>query len=243
MQLVVTQRPWFSDIDPAGTMGIRALATYFQDMTAAYMQDLDRGDDATIARYHTIWMFTHMKLVLARPVQTTARLTLACWGSRTRTKHIVPMMFEAADGDGALAAARLDACLFNLDRQRLVTLDDIELDQSFEEDGTPGVDVGRFARIPRSLEGMETVFAHRVVYSDLDMAGHMNNLSYLRLILDTRTAQEHAEHPVHEIDLDFRAQCGEGDDLLVYRKAEGEATRYAIAQKGSDKPAFVALVS
>lgn len=240
MALVITQRPRFSDIDPARTMGIRALATYFQDMTAAYMQDLDRGDDATIARYHTIWMFTRMRMVLAQPVETTDTITMSCWAAKTRTKHIVPMTFEAESDSGPVAAGRLDACLFNLDRQKLATLDDIELDQSFEEDRAPKLEVGRFKRVARSLEGMEPAYSHKVSYRDLDMAGHMNNLSYLHLVLDTRTAQQHAEHPVCEMDLDFLAQCAEGDELVVYQKADGDAVRYAIAREGEDAPVFVA---
>lgn len=242
MALVVTQRPRFSDIDPAGTMGIRAMMTYFQDMTAAYMQDLDRGDDATLARYNTIWMFTRMKMVLARPAQTTSRITLSCWAAQTRTKHIVPMTFEAEDSEGPLAAGRLDACLFSLTSQKLATLDDIELDQSFEENRTPKIDLGRFRRVPRSLEGMESVLSHRVGYGDLDMAGHMNNVSYLRLVLNTRTAQEHATHPIHEMDLNFLAQCSEGEELEVYRQPEDEYVRYAVAPKGAETPAFVAAL-
>lgn len=242
MKLIITQRVRFSDIDPAGSMGIRAFATYFQDMTAAYMQDLDRGDDATLERYHTIWMFTRMRMVLARPARTAARLTMSCWGMRTRTKRIVPMAFEAADEEGPLFAGRLDACLFNLDEGRLVTLDDIELDQAFEEDRVPAVELGRFSRAAKTLDGMREVASHRVTYADLDMAGHMNNLSYLRLVLETRSAAQHATHPVREAELTFLSQCAEGDELAVYRSEDGDAARYAIAPRGADVPAFTAVL-
>lgn len=242
MALVIMPRVRFSDIDPVGSMGIRAFATYFQDMTAAYMQDLDRGDDVTLERYRTIWMFTRMHMALARPAQTTARLTMSCWAMRTRTKRIVPMAFEAADEEGPLAAGRLDGCLFSLDRGKLVTLDDIELDQAFEEDRVPSIELGRFPRIARTLDDMQKVASHRVTYADLDMAGHMNNLSYLRLLLETRSAAQHAEHPVREMVLNFLSQCAEGDELAVYQAEGDDAGRYAIAHRGSSEPAFTAVL-
>ena len=70
--------------------------------------------------------------------------------------------------------------LMDLREKRLVRADDAPYDIEAEE--IPALDLPRRLRMPR--EGLEIVGERRIVYSDIDYNGHMNNTHYPDLFCD-----------------------------------------------------------
>ena len=66
--------------------------------------------------------------------------------------------------------------------------------------------------------------AHRVTARDIDMAFHMNNVAYVRAIIDAFTVEQWRAMDVRRMDVVFRASAHEGDELLLQKRADGEAT-------------------
>lgn len=70
------------------------------------------------------------------------------------------------------------------------------------------------------------VARHTITSNDIDLGRHMNNVAYLRALLESFSTQERHEMKVHEIELQFLRQCFEGDELCFYRKDAGETSYY-----------------
>ena len=77
--------------------------------------------------------------------------------------------------------------------------------------------------------------------TDIDFGQHMNNVAYIRVLLDCFSAAQIASGKIASIEAHYAAPCLEGETLSVYRKPEGETVRIAI-KKESGKPAVLAAV-
>ena len=59
---------------------------------------------------------------------------------------------------------------------------------------------------------------------------HMNNVAYVRLLLDCFTAKELASGDIRSVELHYSTPCFEGEELTVYKKAEGGCCRIGIVK-------------
>ena len=58
--------------------------------------------------------------------------------------------------------------------------------------------------------------------TDIDFGQHMNNVAYIRVLLDCFSAAQIASGKIASIEAHYAAPCLEGETLSVYRKPEGE---------------------
>lgn len=75
-------------------------------------------------------------------------------------------------------------------------------------------------------------FVHKVYASDIDLGRHMNNVSYVRVLMDCFSAKEIASGRMKSVEIHYFAPCLEGDELAVYVKNEETQTRAAIKREG-----------
>ena len=87
----------------------------------------------------------------------------------------------------------------------------------------------------------ELVREYTVRPTDIDFGQHMNNVSYIRVILDCFSAKTIASGTISSIEAHYAAPCLENETLCVYQKQEGDTVRIAI-QKADGKTAVFAAV-
>ena len=74
----------------------------------------------------------------------------------------------------------------------------------------------------------DEVFTHTVRSTDIDAGHHMNNVAYVRVLLDCFPAAVLAGGDISSIEVHYAAVCREGEVLTVCRKDEGNLCRLAI---------------
>ncbi len=86
----------------------------------------------------------------------------------------------------------------------------------------------------------ELVASRRVVYSDLDPNGHINNATYLDIICDTLPFERMEQDDIKQISIYYQQQAVAGDVLSIYMgQNEGE---YSIVGQIGERPCFEGLV-
>ena len=63
---------------------------------------------------------------------------------------------------------------------------------------------------------------HRVVATDIDLARHMNNVAYVRAIVNAFSVKEWKRMDVREMTVIFRAPAHEGDTLQFRMRRDGD---------------------
>ena len=76
--------------------------------------------------------------------------------------------------------------------------------------------------------------------SDLDVNGHVNNTRYAQWVTDTMTMDEHARLAIAEYEVNFLAETGVGDTVVIESDADGSKPdrQYQGRKTTDEKPAF-----
>ena len=77
--------------------------------------------------------------------------------------------------------------------------------------------------------------------TDIDFGRHMNNVAYIRVLLDCFSAKQIASGTISSIEAHYASPCLEGETLSVYQKQDGNTVRIAI-KKQDGNPAVLAAV-
>ena len=114
-------------------------------------------------------------------------------------------------------------------------------------DANPGLDTLSTAALPvvlaieAGLPPEELVQRHTVRSTDIDMGRHMNNVAYVRLLLDCFPASVLAGGEIASMEIHYAAPCFEGEELSVLCRREGSICRMAV-RKPDGKTAILAAV-
>jgi acyl-ACP thioesterase len=102
-----------------------------------------------------------------------------------------------------------------------------------EEEACPIAKQGRI----RVTEA-EPVASHRVVYSDIDINGHVNSIKYIEHILDLFPLDTYRTRQLRRFEVAYVAEGYAGDTLLIYRQAVSDK-EYDIEIKKDDGTVLV----
>lgn len=96
-------------------------------------------------------------------------------------------------------------------------------------------------RFADDLMQAELVRGYTVRPTDIDFGRHMNNVAYVRVLLDCFSAAELASGRIASMEVHYAAPCLEGEELGVYCRREENGCRLAI-KKADGKAAVLAAV-
>ena len=99
----------------------------------------------------------------------------------------------------------------------------------------------RPTRFADDLTQAELVRGYTVRPTDIDFGRHMNNVAYVRVLLDCFSAAELASGRIASMEVHHAAPCLEGEELGVYCRREESGCRLAI-KKADGKAAVLAAV-
>ena len=210
--------PRFRDAEADGLLGIRGYFNLFQDMASAHMFMLGIGNDKLPERTGCAWLFTKYKLWVYDRSDFDTSLKLETWIEPVRSPLLVNRGLWVSANGRLIAAGRVESCPFNLKDQKLVRLSDLDFPKDISYDRDDGL--GRFTRVGISMEGAEYRFTHTVRYADLDKSQHMNNIKYVDMFLNAFSKEYYLTHFVKGMEIQFRSQCFEGDELDVFTVKE-----------------------
>ena len=90
-------------------------------------------------------------------------------------------------------------------------------------------------QLPKGIEA-ERAGEHRVVYSDLDVVGHTNNVRYVVWSMDCLPLDV-AEQPVKDLYINFNKETTHGETVELYRLQDGSS--WYVEGRVEGKPCFV----
>lgn len=221
------------ELDPNGKARLTTMANYFQEVAYHHANRLGFGYDQMKDR-RTLWMLSRMKIQMYRYPVWNEKVVVETWPSGIE-KLFALRDFRVKDRDGnILGLATTYWLIVNLDSHRPIR---------------PGAELERFSNIEygdpvfdTKLEkihvpdNIEPVGHHRVVFSDLDIVGHVNNVKYMEWCLDASLSNDPDKRTIVEFEINFLHEATLGNQvvlsgadgaknsssLLAYRKEDGK---------------------
>lgn len=206
-----------------------ALVTYLQETANEHLIHLGISLDDLRDRYGLAFILGSISVRIYEPLFAGDDIEVQTWtceGSGFRHNRC----FRALRNGKPVAEATSQWALFNLKDGSLVKVQDMPY--NIEPDpAITNLDLPARLRIPPISE-MELAGERRIVYSDIDYNGHMNNTRYPDMLCDF--LPEMRTHRVTGMVLSYRHEAAYGHTLRVYRaKTEGGYLLRTVDEEGN----------
>ena len=213
--------------------------TIFQAVATEHAESIGVGG-AAMAKRGEFWLTVHTRVDFLRRAGLMDELTAATWPEPCDGKAIrCYRSYSLRRGDALLALGRTQWAVLGPEK-KLMQFAQTGFPADFPFSDRTGI-TDHPTRFADDLTQAELVRGYTVRSTDIDFGRHMNNVAYVRVLLDCFSAAQIASGKIASIEAHYAAPCLEGETLSVYRKSEGETVRIAI-KKESGKPAVLAAV-
>ncbi|MFH0755739.1 MAG: acyl-ACP thioesterase domain-containing protein [Bacteroidota bacterium] len=200
------------ELNPRGEARLTTMANYFQEIAYHHANELGFGYEDMKNR-KTMWLLSRMKIRMKKYPVWDDRITIETWPSGV-DKLFAVRDFRVMNKQGEeIGAASTGWLIVDLNTHRPIKPKE-ELDAYARIIyGAPVFD-GSLEKI-RLPDQLEELNRHRVLYSDLDIVGHVNNVKYMEWSIDTAMFIGNREKEIHEFEINFMKETKFGDMITI----------------------------
>ena len=188
-------------------MTLNAVFSVFQELAVSHAENLGVGREA-MARTGQVWILSRMSVQVDRRPDYGETLSLRSWPRRWE-KLFALRDFDVRDaGDKPVIRARSCWIILDMEKRRPVRPQAVLEGMPLNE----GMDALPF--VPAGLEersSLQKTVEHRVVYTDLDYNGHVNNVSYIRWIENAMDASLLEQAKRSRLDINYMNEVLPGE--------------------------------
>lgn len=222
-----------SHCDDTGRLSTQGALSEFMDIAALHAEQLGIGGEA-MAKQNLFWLTVRNRICIhARPAMQQT-VTVETWpGSAEGLRS--ERYYTMKCGQTLLIEAKTQWAVFDLQKKCVVPVESIfPSELTLLEDR---VCEGAYAALREIPE--EEVCRYTVRSVDLDIGQHMNNVSYIWMLLGTLSSTQ--LHDVCEMQTHYRRPCLEGETLSIRRRETEDGWCFA-AVKQTGETALTARV-
>lgn len=221
------------DLNPKGQARLTSMANFFQEVAYHHASELGLGYDDMKSR-KTTWALSRMRIHMKRYPVWNEKIRLETWPSGAERLFAL-RDFRVLDSRGEIIGMASTAWLIlDIDTHRL-----IRPKEMMEQFKLIVQDIQMFDRpLGKITMPGETrlLKKHQVVFSDLDIVGHVNNVRYMEWCVDAATTNENADQEIRELEINFNHEALFGDRLAIagIEHSDGE-TYFLVSREGDGK--------
>lgn len=213
--------------DDSGLLGFQKCFGLFMDVAAVHAEHLGVGLDVMLGRGQ-FWITTKTMIRFIERPRMMERVTLRTW-PELPSKIRGSRSYQILRGDRVLVAGKTEWAVMDLRTKQLVTMDTVYPAGLDFPAGSACPEA--FARIPEGFDDAAPIAAYTVRATDIDMAGHMNNVAYLRALLGCFSGEEQRAMHIGKMEVIFRSPCYEGEKLLLQQRASEAGTDFRLSKE------------
>jgi medium-chain acyl-[acyl-carrier-protein] hydrolase len=219
------------DLNPRGQARLTTMANIFQEVAYHHASELGLGYDDMKSRNIT-WVLSRMRIRMNRYPVWNDRITLETWPSGAERLFAL-RDFKVMDQNGEVIGLASTAWLIlDIDTHRLIRpkeitdqfkmiIRDVQMfDKPLDKISVPGE--------------TKLLHHHSVVYSDLDIVGHVNNVKYMEWCIDTVTSDINDQKEIRELEINFNHEALFGDRIGIYGNTQPDGEYYFSATRERD---------
>lgn len=204
-----------SDCDHTARLSIPAAFDLFMDMAAEHAEDLGIGA-SFMMKNNKFWLTAKTRVKFLRRPFMMENVMLSTWPLMPRgVQEIRDYSISSADGK-VIAFGKTQWAVLDTKTGSLVKIQDL-FDEEWELE-TDAVLDEPFARVSEDVTDCEEIGTYKVRSNDIDLGGHMNNVAYVRALMNAFGTAELDAMKISDMEICYKNSCFEGDILTFYRR-------------------------
>ena len=209
-QVVITP----SRCDATSRLSLHSIFVLFQDIASEHAESLGIGG-AALAEKGLFWLTVRTRVkVYSRP-RMMQEVDLSTWPmapGRMRCDRC----YRLCDGETLRAEGRTEWCVYDTQLGAVRSTEGL-FDPETDFHGELLLPAP-YARFRHDFTEADRACTHVVRASDIDVGRHMNNVAYLRMLMDVFSVAEQEKLRITEMEILFCMPCFEGEELDVLRR-------------------------
>lgn len=224
-----------SDCDRFQRLRMSALFSILQEMSIRDVEEAGVTRDKTLD-IGLLWVISRMKLEFERMIEYDEEITFSTWAGKCQ-HMLFPRFYEAKDQEGNVIFRGSSIWLLISEKKRTVVSPEEYHIVIPEVPGKEGIEVPMALR---SIDSDRPASIRTVVYSDIDLNGHVNNTRYLDWIDDLFDVHFHEVYMPKALQINYDHEVEYGSSISLHYEYENQT--YRIDGKASDFTAFRARI-
>ena len=202
-----------STADSTGRLGYADTFGVFQDAAARHAELIGVGFKDMMKKGR-FWLTVKTQVHFITRPEIMSEAELTTWPDAPLRMRCSRSYLLTQNGSPC-AIGKTEWAVIDTVTKKLVPLQDVyPKELTFSK---PTVTDEPFARVASDFEGVAPYARYCVRSTDIDVGGHMNNTAYVRAVMGSLSNKEIASLDISRIDVIFRSQCFEGDELSLQR--------------------------
>ena len=210
-----------SQCDNTGHLSIPSIFSLFGDLASEHAPSLGLGSDV-LAEKGLFWVAVRTKIKINTPAKVGDALCESTWPEapgRARCTRYYMLEHE----NSVVAEGKTEWAIVDLETGRPHKLSEI-YPENLEH--LPDVVCEEpFIKITEDFSGCELLGKYTIRSIDIDLGQHMNNARYIHALFGLFTCCELSEMNISFVEINFRAQCYEGDELSFFIRTADDGAR------------------
>lgn len=200
--------------DACGRLGHAETFQLFQDIASEHAELLGVGGAAMRER-DAFWLTVRTRVHFYHRPWMMQRVNLTTWPASPGNTRC-DRFYRIQAGGRTLAEGRTEWCVYDTRARAVRTTEGLFPEELVfpQERALPEP----YARFRHDFADEDRACVHVVRPSDIDIGRHMNNVAYLRMLMDSFSVAEQGEMRISEMEILFCMPCFEGEALDVMRR-------------------------
>lgn len=222
------------DLNPRGKARLTTIANFFQEMAYAHANQLGFGYE-DMKQKQTMWVLSRMKIRIIQYPSWDDTIRLETW-HRGMNRIFGLRDFRVEDSNGNLTGmASTYWLVLDIHTKRPIRPKDDVLNKHANYEAVFENDLDKIL-LP---DGMELLDQRKVVYSDLDIMGHVNNVKYMEWCIDAATLNSSEIPEIRELEINFLHEARYGDIIEIFSIEASDIESLFLARRiGDDQEIF-----
>lgn len=200
--------------DYSARLGIPNTFGIFMDLAAQHAELLGLGAKAMNEK-GLFWLTVRTRVIFHKRPALTANITARTWPGKPESRRCT-RYYSLSSGDTLLAEGKTDWAVLDIATGKLSPTSAVYPEGlCFNESivcPTP------FGHISTDFSPEHKIGEYKVVSTDIDLGGHMNNVAYVHMLFGFFNCEELRSNKPREVEISYRSPCYEGEILSIYKR-------------------------
>ena len=210
--------------DASGRLGCTDTFRLFQDVASEHAERMGLGGIAMQKR-HAFWMTVRTRVHFYKRPWMMQEVDLTTW-PMAPGKMRCDRCYRLLGGETLLAEGRTEWCVYDTQANAVRSTEGLFDPETVFSDALLLPDP--YARFRHDFTDENRACTHVVQASDIDVGRHMNNVAYLRMLMDSFSVSEQEKLRITEMEILFCMPCFEGEKLDVLRRKTDSGYEFGV---------------
>ncbi len=230
---------FISQCDSTAKMSIPSIFTLFGDLASEHAPQIGLGFD-TLAEKGLFWVAVRTKIKVHRRPKMAEGFRALTWPEAPGRVRCVRYYTLTDTNLNIIVEGKSEWAIVDLTTGRPLKLSEIYPEEMQHLTNTACDE--SFNKITENTDDTEHFASYTVRSTDIDIGNHMNNAAYIRAVFGAFTCEQLEAMNISDVEINFKAQCYEGDELAFYKRNCGKDIEIIVLRPDGKCAATVRLV-